>query len=104
MEAAKKIQEPQSTMKSSPPTCSLEILGFLKEKLVVCCNIIRKRVKDIDFKLDKKNGIRADRQTQGKLLYEERSFLMRKAKNISPAYLKFIQKEDWYNKALGKLP
>ena len=29
---------------------------------------------------------------------------MRSPKNISAAYLKFIQKEDWYGKALQKLP
>ena len=82
----------------------LETLGFSKEKLLVCCNIIRKRVKDVDNNLDKKKGIRTDRITAGNLLLEERSFLMRSPKNISPAYLKYIQKEDWYQKAVQSFP
>ena len=72
--------------------------------MFVCCNILRKRLKDIDNKLDKRKGIRTDRVTAGNLLLEERSFLMRNPKNISPAYLKYIQKEEWYQKALHRFP
>jgi len=75
---------------------SLQDLGFLKEKLLICCNIARKRMKDVDGDLDKKKGIRTDRTTRGTILIEERSFLLRSPKTISQAYLKYISKEEWY--------
>ena len=85
-------------------TLSLESLDFQKEKLLICCNVIRKRLKNVDLNLDKKKGIRTDRYTAGNLLLEERSFLMRSPKTISPAYLKYIQKEEWYSKAVRSFP
>ena len=44
---------------------TIQELGFLKEKLLICCNIVRKRLKPVDHKLDKKKGIRTDRATAG---------------------------------------
>ena len=82
----------------------MQDLGFLKEKLVICCNIMRKRLKPVEDKLDTKKGIRTDRMTAGVILIEERSFLLRSPKNLSAAYLKYIQKEDWYIKALSSFP
>ena len=75
---------------------TLQDLGFLKEKLLICCNILRKRMKDQDEQLDKKHGIQVDRMTAGELILEERSFLLRSPKNITDAYLNFIHKEEWY--------
>ena len=75
---------------------SLQDLGFLKEKLLICCNIVRKRMKCVEDNLDKKKGIRTDRTTRGTILVEERSFLLRNPKTISQAYLKYISKEEWY--------
>ena len=79
-------------------------MGFGKEKLLVCCNIVRKRLKEQDDQLDKKLGIRVDRITAGELILEERSFLLRTPKNLTQAYLKYIHKEDWYCKAMAKFP
>jgi hypothetical protein len=83
---------------------SLQDLGFLKEKLLICCNIVRKRLKPVDDKLDKKKGIRTDRHSAGTVLLEERSFILRSPKNLSSAYLKYIQKEEWYLKAISSFP
>ena len=79
---------------------SLEEVGFLKEKLLVCCNILRKRMKDVDIDLDKKKGITVDQTTVGTILVEERSFLLRDPKTLTPGYLKYIKNEDWYSKAV----
>jgi len=65
---------------------------------------VRKRLKSNDDKLDKKKGIRTDRHTAGTISIEERSFLLRSPNNISPAYLKYIQKEEWYLKAICSFP
>ena len=65
---------------------------------------MRKRLKPIDCKLDKKKGLRTDRTTAGTLTIEERSFLLRSPKNLSPAYLKYIHKEEWYCKAVHRFP
>lgn len=70
----------------------------------MCCNIIRKRLKVVEDKLDSKKGIRSDRHTAGTITMEERSFLLRSPKTISQAYLKYIQKEDWYSKAVTRFP
>lgn len=83
---------------------SLQDLGFLKQKLLICCNIVRKRLKPMEDKLDKKKGIRTDRATAGTILVEERSFLLRHAKNLSQAYLKYVGKEEWFTKATRKFP
>ena len=78
-------EEPSSITKSPVKDIetrpySLQELGFLKEKLLVCCNIVRKRMKDVDDDLDKKKGIRCDSYTVGTILVEERSFLLRSPK------------------------
>lgn len=67
----------------APLNMSLQDLGFLKQKLLICCNVVRKRLKPTEDKLDKKKGIRTDRGTAGTILVEERSFLLRHTKNIS---------------------
>ena len=98
----KESSEPpaNSTLTVASKQASLQDLGFLKEKLLICCNIVRKRLKSDADKLDKKKGIRTDRTTVGTILVEERSFLLRSPKNLSQAYLKYIQKEEWYCKAV----
>ena len=68
---------------SVPKTTNLQELGFLKEKLLICCNVIRKRLKSTEEKIDKKKGLRTDRVTAGTILIEERSFLLRHPKNVS---------------------
>ena len=75
-----------------------------KEKLLICCKIVGTRLKDLHAKLDKKKGINADRATIGKIKTEERSFILRSPKQITPAYLKYVHKEEWYQKALSKYP
>lgn len=63
-EDAQDINESGTTIEkveTAGKQCSLEGLGFLKEKLLICCNIIRKRLKSVEHKLDKKKGIRTDR-------------------------------------------
>jgi len=65
---------------------------------------VRKRLKLVDDKLDKKKGIRTDRHSAGTILIEERSFILRSPKNLSQAYLKYIQKEEWYLKAISSFP
>ena len=61
-------------------------------------------MKDVDDDLDKKKGIRCDSYTVGTILVEERSFLLRSPKQLSQAYLKYIQKEEWYQKAVSRFP
>ena len=75
-----------------------------KEKLLICCKITGTRLKDQTAKLDKKKGITADQATVGKIKTEEKSFLFRSPKQITPAYLKYVHKEDWYQKAQYKYP
>ena len=92
------LQEPANVTITGIP-CTLENLGFLKEKLLVCCNIVGNRLKPVDHKLDKKKGIKTDRITAGEITMEERSFLLRSKKQLSSAYLKYIRNEEWYCKA-----
>ena len=75
-------------------------MGFIKEKLLICCNIMRKRMKNMDEDLDKKKGIQCDRTTVGIILVEERSFMLRNPKTFTPGYIKYVKKEDWYLKAV----
>ena len=75
-----------------------------KEKLLICCKIVGTRLKDLHQKLEKKKGITADRATMGKIKTEERSFILRGPKAITAAYLKYVHKEEWYEKALRKYP
>jgi hypothetical protein len=55
-------------------------MGISKEKLTICCNIIRKRLRNIDQKLDKKKGITYNKDISGKISVEERSFLLKPQK------------------------
>ena len=82
-ESLTKAETSQSNTTNAPKQTSLQELGFLKEKLLVCCNVIRKRLKNTEEKIDKKKGLRTDRITAGTILVEERSFLLRHPKNIS---------------------
>jgi hypothetical protein len=79
-------------------------LNFSKEKLLVCCNLMQKRLKQPDDKLDKKKGIQFDRLTIGKLTTEEKAMILRQGKQLTPAYFKYIHKEEWYQKIKRKNP
>lgn len=79
-----------SPKKPSPPRMS-----FIKEKLVVCSNLVLRRLKEkqIDARLEQKQG--ADKVINGlELNMKEHNFLFRASYPAS--YLKFIKKEDWY--------
>jgi len=94
-----KIEEEPIAAATAPKEslpCTFENLGFLKEKLLICCNIVENRLKPVDHKLDKKKGITTDRITAGMIMMEERSFLLRTSKQLTQAYLKYIHKEEWY--------
>lgn len=78
--------------------------GFIKEKLLVCCFITKRRLKQPEEKLDSKQGITFDKNNQGKVTNEEKAFLMRPEKQITPAYIKYIHKEEWYAKLKQKFP
>ena len=65
---------------------------------------MRKRLKKVDHKIDKKKGIRTDRISAGMIMMEERSFLLRSPKQLTSAYLKYIHKEEWYLKAINIFP
>ena len=81
-----------------------ERANISKEKLLISCFIIMKRVRNIDNKLDKKKGIVYDKDMAGKLSIEERSFVLKDTKQLTEAYLKYIHKEDWFLKAKRKFP
>ena len=64
--------------------------GIGKDKLLICCFIVMKRMRNIDNKIDSKRGIVYDREIAGKLSIEERSFLLKDHRQITEAYLKYI--------------
>jgi hypothetical protein len=79
-----------SPKKQNPPRTS-----FIKEKLVVCSNLVLRKLKEkqVDARLDQKQG--SDKVITGlELNMKEHSFLFRASYPAS--YLKFIKKEDWY--------
>ena len=67
-----KTEKGKADSEETQAKINLQDLGFQKEKLIVCCNIVRKRLKNVDEDLDKKKGITADRTTVGTVLVEER--------------------------------
>ena len=92
-------------METSPPKVfDSERTGISKEKLLISCFLILKRVRNIDNKLDKKKGIVYDKQIAGKLSLEERSFILKDSKSLTDAYLKYLHKEEWFLKAKKKFP
>ena len=48
-----------------------------KEKLLICCSIVLKRVRVADNKIDRKKGLTYDKMINGKLSVEERSFMLK---------------------------
>ena len=67
-----KTEKSKAETEETQAKLNFEDLGFLKEKLLVCCNIVQKRLKTFDEDLDKKKGITVDRTTVGTVLVEER--------------------------------
>ena len=67
-----------------------ERAGIGKEKLLICCHIVMKRIRNIDNKIDSKRGIVYDKEIAGKLSIEERSFLLKDHRQITEAYLKYV--------------
>ena len=56
------MENTNQELETSPPKVfDSERTGISKEKLLICCFIILKRVRNIDNKLDKKKGIVYDK-------------------------------------------
>ena len=77
---------------------------IVKEKLLVCCAIVKRRFKDPSARLDSKKGITHDRFSVGKVKSEEKALLLRPSKQLTDAYIKYLHKEDWYLRLKRKFP
>ena len=75
-----------------------------KQRLIICCNIIRKKSKPWDKIIESRKGIRDQHSFPGKIKPEEKSFLAKTDKQLTPAYQKFIKKETWFQKAKKHFP
>jgi hypothetical protein len=78
--------------------------NLIKEKLLVCCALLQRKIKDPVTKLDKKKGISNGRMTLCKVTAEEKALLLRTEKQITVSYIKYLHKEDWYIKIKQKFP